>query len=76
MKGTMGNLEFHRDSFPNPEKMITDLNAKGVKTILITEPFVLTSSKKWQEAVDKRILGKTNKENHILMISILGTRES
>ena len=59
MKGTMGNLEFHKDSFPNPEKMIADLKAKGVKTILITEPFVLTTSKKWQEAVDKDILGKT-----------------
>ena len=60
MKGTMGNLEFYKDSFPNPEKMIADLKEKGVKTILITEPFVLTTSKKWQEAVEKDILGKTN----------------
>ena len=60
MKGTMGNLEFHRDSFPNPEKMIADLKQKGVKTILITEPFVLTTSNKWNEAVEKDILGKTN----------------
>ncbi|WP_090228590.1 glycoside hydrolase family 31 protein [Lutibacter maritimus] len=59
MKGTMGNLEFHKDSFPNPEKMIANLKAKGVKTILITEPFVLTTSNRWQEAVDKDILGKT-----------------
>ncbi|MBP8791969.1 MAG: DUF4968 domain-containing protein [Lutibacter sp.] len=59
MKGTMGNFEFHRDSFPNPEKMIADLKAKGVKTILITEPFVLTTSNNWKEAVDKDILGKT-----------------
>ncbi len=59
MKGTMGNLEFEKDSFPNPEKMISDLKSKGVKTILITEPFVLTTSKKWDEAVEKDILGKT-----------------
>ena len=59
MKGTMGNLEFYKDSFPNPTKMIANLKAKGVKTILITEPFILTTSKKWQEAVDKDILGKT-----------------
>ena len=59
MKGTMGNLEFHKDSFPNPEKMIADLKQKGVKTILITEPFILTTSKKWSEAVEKDILGKT-----------------
>jgi alpha-glucosidase (family GH31 glycosyl hydrolase) len=57
--GTMGNLEFDKDSFPNPTKMIKDLNEKGVKTILITEPFVLTTSTKWDEAVEKNILGLT-----------------
>lgn len=57
--GTMGNFEFHKDSFPNPEKMIKDLNGKGVKTVLITEPFVLTTSKKWDDAVEKNILGLT-----------------
>ena len=59
MKGTMGNFEFEKDSFPNPKKMITDLKTIGVKTILITEPFVLTTSGKWDEAVEKDILGKT-----------------
>jgi len=58
IKGTMGNLEWDKDNFPNPDKMISDLNAKGVKTILITEPFILTSSSKWQEAVAKNILVK------------------
>ncbi|PKP40112.1 MAG: glycosyl hydrolase [Bacteroidetes bacterium HGW-Bacteroidetes-13] len=56
IQGTLGNFEFLKDSFPNPEKMIKDLSAQGIKTILITEPFVLTTSKKWQEAVDKKIL--------------------
>ena len=56
IKGTMGNLEWDKDNFPNPSKMIADLNGKGVKTVLITEPFVLTSSSKWQEAVDKKVL--------------------
>ncbi len=60
LKGTMGNLEFFKDSFPDPKKMIADLTKKGVKTILITEPFVLTTSGKWDEAVAKDILGKTN----------------
>ncbi|MFO7674547.1 MAG: glycoside hydrolase family 31 protein, partial [Lutibacter sp.] len=59
LKGTMGNLEFYKDSFPDPKKMIADLTKKGVKTILITEPFVLTTSGKWDEAVAKDILGKT-----------------
>ena len=56
MKGTMGNLDWNKETFPNPDKMVADLNAKGIKTVLITEPFVLTTSKKWQEAVDKKIV--------------------
>ena len=56
IKGTMGNLDWEKETFPNPEKMMSDLNAKGIKTILITEPFVVTTSKKWQEAVDKKVV--------------------
>ena len=58
LKGTMGNLEVFRDSFPDFEGMIKRLNDKGVKTITITEPFILTTSKKWDEAVEKDILAK------------------
>jgi oligosaccharide 4-alpha-D-glucosyltransferase len=56
VQGTMGNLEWDKENFPNPDKMISDLNAKGVKTVLITEPFILTTSSKWQETVDKKVL--------------------
>ncbi|WP_276979442.1 TIM-barrel domain-containing protein [Flavobacterium filum] len=56
VQGTMGNLEVFRDSFPTFEKMVVDFNKMGIKTIPITEPFILTTSKKWQEAVDKKIL--------------------
>ena len=56
IKGTMGNLDWDKDNFPNPTKMIADLNAKKVKTVLITEPFVLSTSSKWQDAVDKKVL--------------------
>lgn len=56
VQGTMGNLEIFRDSFPTFEKMVADFNNMGIKTIPITEPFILTTSKKWQEAVDKKIL--------------------
>ena len=58
IQGTMGNLEFDRDSFPNPKQMIKDLKANNVETILITEPFMLTTSSRWQEAVDANILAK------------------
>ena len=56
IQGTMGNLDWDKDKFPNPTKMISDLNEKGIKTVLITEPFILTNSSKWQEAVDKKVL--------------------
>ncbi|NGZ87875.1 TIM-barrel domain-containing protein [Duganella aceris] len=57
VKGTMGNLAWDRDSFPNPEGMIADFRRKGVQTVVITEPFVVDTSKRWQEAVDKKVLG-------------------
>lgn len=63
IKGTMGNLEVYKDSFPNVKKMITDFEAQGVKTVFITEPFILTTSKRWQEAVDKDILAKDSVGN-------------
>ena len=44
--GTMGNLEVDLDSFPDFEKMVADLNQKGIKTITITEPFILKTSGK------------------------------
>ncbi len=44
LQGSMGNLEWYRDSFPEPEKMMKKLKSEGVKTILITEPFILTES--------------------------------
>jgi oligosaccharide 4-alpha-D-glucosyltransferase len=56
IKGTMGNLDWEKENFPNPEKMIADLDAKGIKTILITEPFITTTSTKWPEAVSKKVL--------------------
>ena len=58
IKGTMGNLKFHRDSFPDPDRMIQNLKKQNVETILITEPFVLSTSDRWQEAVDADILAK------------------
>jgi len=58
IKGTMGNLEVFRDSFPDFEGMVKRFKHKGVKTITITEPFVLTTSKRWDEAVEKDVLAK------------------
>lgn len=56
--GTMGNLAFDRDSFPQPWQMVQQLKEMDVKTILVTEPFILTTSNRWEEAVKEDILAK------------------
>ena len=58
VKGHMGNLEWDRDSFPKPKEMISNLKDKGVNTVPITEPFILSTSKKWDEAVTNKALAK------------------
>ncbi|AGH44731.1 glycoside hydrolase family 31 protein [Paraglaciecola psychrophila] len=60
IKGFMGNLDWDKKTFPTPQKMMADFKAKGVKTVLITEPFILSSSDKWQEAVDNHVLAKNH----------------
>ena len=57
VKGTMGNLAWDKDSFPNATGMIADFQKKGVQTVVITEPFILDTSAKWQEAVERKVLG-------------------
>ena len=54
--GHMGNLTFEKDSFPTPKKMIKDLKKQNVETVLITEPFILTTSNRWEEAVENKAL--------------------
>ncbi len=58
IKGHMGNLNWHKPAFPEPEKMIEQLKEKGVKTILITEPFILSTSSQWDSAVENKALAK------------------
>ena len=54
----MGNLEVDKDSFPDMKGMVSRLKEKGVKTVLITEPFILSTSSKWNEADKKQVLAK------------------
>lgn len=58
IQGHMGNLAWDKKAFPNPKGMISDFKAKGVNTILITEPFVLSTSKRWDEAVQANALAQ------------------
>jgi alpha-glucosidase (family GH31 glycosyl hydrolase) len=52
MKGTMGNLAFEPETFPEPGEMVDQLEEMDARTVLITEPFVLTTSGRWEEAVE------------------------
>lgn len=40
----MGNLEWYRNNWPDPQTMMSEFDAQGVKTILITEPFFTSNS--------------------------------
>ena len=51
IQGHMGRLDWDYDAFPTPVDMVADFAADGVKTIAITEPFILTSSERWDDAV-------------------------
>jgi oligosaccharide 4-alpha-D-glucosyltransferase len=59
VQGYMGNLEWDRNAFPDPEGMIRDFARDGVRTIAITEPFVLTGSTNWQDAADNDALARS-----------------
>ena len=58
IKGHMGNLDWDRTAFPQPEQMIKGFTEQGVNTIVITEPFILSSSKQWDSAVQHQALAK------------------
>ncbi|MEW9796812.1 TIM-barrel domain-containing protein [Alteromonas sp. CYL-A6] len=50
VKGHMGNLDWDREAFPDPDDMIATLRDNNINTVLITEPFVLTTSSTFTDA--------------------------
>jgi oligosaccharide 4-alpha-D-glucosyltransferase len=57
LKGYMGNLEWDLDSFPQPRQMMANVKSKGVKTILVTEPFILKQTGKFNECAEQGLFG-------------------
>jgi len=47
----MGDLSWNRADFPEPSGMIDDLETKGIKTILISEPYFVESSDWFSEMI-------------------------
>lgn len=60
IQGTLGNFAWDKDNFPKPQQMIDDLRKNNVETVLITEPFVIDTSLRFQEAINKDILAKND----------------
>lgn len=58
IQGHMGNLAWDDKAFPNPVGMMADLREDGINTILVTEPFVLSTSERWDSAVNGNALAK------------------
>lgn len=52
----MGDLAWSPVNFPDPAGMVTDLLAAGVKTVLITQPYLTVTSAHWAEASAARHL--------------------
>ncbi len=68
IKGTMGRLAWYKPHWPHPKQMITQFIKEGVKTILITEPYILDTLKNFYIADSLGILatdsmGKTYVNN-------------
>jgi oligosaccharide 4-alpha-D-glucosyltransferase len=57
--GHMGNLAWDYDAFPRPQAMMQRLREQGIKTILITEPFVLKTSANFDAVVEQGLVGTT-----------------
>lgn len=63
----MGDLDWYKPKFPNGAKMVADLRNKGVETVLITQPFMLTNSINYEETKRLNLLATDqNKESFVI----------
>jgi oligosaccharide 4-alpha-D-glucosyltransferase len=60
IQGHMGKLDWDRTAWPTPEDMVSDFRDDGINTIVVTEPFILSTSNRWQDAVDNEALAKND----------------
>lgn len=55
IQGHLGKLDWYKSAWPQPEKMIANFKSKGIKTILITEPYVIDTVANHKEAAAKGV---------------------
>ena len=59
---TLGNLDWvNKEKWPNPKKMMADWKKKNIKTVIITEPFILENTKKYNESLKYVAVDSTGK---------------
>ncbi|MDZ7303276.1 MAG: DUF5110 domain-containing protein [candidate division KSB1 bacterium] len=63
----MGNMSWDTASWQNPAQMVRDFLAMGIKTILITEPYIVTTSSNYAAANARKYFG-TNASGQALII--------
>jgi alpha-glucosidase (family GH31 glycosyl hydrolase) len=54
----MGDISWDLSAFPNPFQMMTDFLAQGIKTIVITEPYITSRSINYSTAFSNGYLGR------------------
>ena len=54
--GHLGRLDWWKPSWPEPERMINDFRQKGIRTITISEPYIIDSLANWKIADSLGIL--------------------
>ncbi len=72
LRGYMGNLDWDRQAFPEPDEMIRNFEWQGIKTVLITEPFILTASSNWADAVAQEVLATDDEGKAALLDTFFG----
>ncbi|WDE11114.1 TIM-barrel domain-containing protein [Thalassomonas haliotis] len=65
VQGHMGNLDWDRDNFATGEQMVADFTELGIKTILISEPFILTSSNNWHSGAGANAFVRDNADQPV-----------
>jgi alpha-glucosidase (family GH31 glycosyl hydrolase) len=55
----MGDLRWNREAFPAPFRMMEALRARGVKTMAISEPYLVRPSRLFGPALDSSFVGRT-----------------
>jgi alpha-D-xyloside xylohydrolase len=63
----MGDLSWNSESWPSPDSMMSDFLSQGIKTILITEPYMVDRSRNFPEAVRAGYLARDSSGKPFVM---------